>query len=131
MHRYSLFPLTAIAFLAACSAPDPSPVTDAQDPQPPIAQVRPTELEAHGDVRVDNYYWLRERQNPQVIEYLEAENAYTDAVMAHTEALQEELFEEIVDRIKEDDESVPYPLHDRPRRPARNPSGPALGIHPG
>ena len=74
----------------------------------PVAKVEPTELEKHGDVRVDDYYWLRERESPEVIEYLEAENSYVDAVFGHTKELQEELFDEIVGRIKQDDESVPY-----------------------
>ena len=77
-------------------------------PEPPIAAKQPKELEAHGDVRVDDYYWLRERENPEVIAYLEAENEYTEAVMAHTAELQEELYQEIVGRIKQDDDSVPY-----------------------
>ncbi|MGH2602006.1 MAG: oligopeptidase B, partial [Dehalococcoidia bacterium] len=76
--------------------------------QPPVAAVRPTQLEKHGHVRVDDYYWLRERADSEVIRYLEAENAYTQAVMAHTEALQERLFEEIQGRIKQTDASVPY-----------------------
>lgn len=62
----------------------------------------------HGDERMDPYYWLRGREDPEVISYLEAENAYTDAMMAHTEDLQEALFEEITGRIQEDDTSVPY-----------------------
>ncbi len=65
-------------------------------------------LEKHGDVRVDNYYWLRERENHEVIAYLRAENAYTDTMMHHTEALQEKLYKEIVGRIKQTDASVPY-----------------------
>ncbi len=80
----------------------------AQDVAPPVAKVEPTELEKHGDVRVDNYYWLRERESPEVIEYLEAENAYTEAVFGHTNDFQQELFDEIVGRIKQDDASVPY-----------------------
>ncbi|MGH7671678.1 MAG: S9 family peptidase [Gemmatimonadales bacterium] len=76
--------------------------------QPPMAAVKPQRLEAHGHVRTDEYYWLRERDNPEVIRYLEAENAHTQAVMAHTEALQERLFEEIKGRIKQTDMSVPY-----------------------
>lgn len=74
----------------------------------PVAAERPHILEAHGDARTDNYYWLRDRENPEVIAYLEDENAYTEAVTAHTKALQESLFEEIKGRIKEDDASVPY-----------------------
>jgi oligopeptidase B len=80
----------------------------APDVPPPVAKVEPTELEKHGDVRVDNYYWLRERESSEVIEYLEAENSYLDAVFGHTEAFRDELFEEIVGRIKQDDASVPY-----------------------
>ena len=77
-------------------------------PKPPRARVAPTRLEMHGVVRVDDYYWLRERDNPEVTAYLEAENEYTRAVMAPTEALQETLFAEIKGRIKQTDMSVPY-----------------------
>jgi oligopeptidase B len=84
----------------------------AGDTDPPVAKLVPVELEEHGDVRVDNYYWLNERDNPDVIDYLTAENAYTDAVMAHTKNLEEDLFKEIKGRIKQNDESVPYKLDD-------------------
>ena len=80
----------------------------ATNPEPPRARVDPTRLETHGVVRVDDYYWLRERDNPDVTAYLEAENAHTRAVMAPTEALQETLFAEIKGRIKQTDMSVPY-----------------------
>jgi len=79
---------------------------------PPVCKVDPTRLEIHGQVRVDNYYWLNQRENPDVIAYLEAENAYTDARMVHTKALEDELFAEIKGRIKQNDESVPYRLDD-------------------
>jgi len=72
--------------------------------------VRPHRLVAHGDTRIDEFYWLRERDDPQVLRYLEAENAWADAVMAHTAALQDTLFEEIKGRIRQDDRSVPYLL---------------------
>jgi oligopeptidase B len=62
----------------------------------------------HDDVRMDEYFWLRERENPEVIAYLEAENAYTEAMTEHIAALQAEIFEEIKGRIKQTDESVPY-----------------------
>jgi oligopeptidase B len=62
----------------------------------------------HGDVRQDNYAWLRDRDSPEVTAYLEAENAYTDGVMKPTEAFQEALYREMLARIKEDDQSVPY-----------------------
>jgi oligopeptidase B len=64
-------------------------------------------LEAHGDSRVDDWFWLRDKDDPAVIEHLKAENAYTEAVMGHTVGLQEALFEEIVARIEETDLSVP------------------------
>ncbi len=73
----------------------------------PVARVIPEQLETHGHTRIDNYYWLNQRENPAVIEYLEEENAYTDALMAHTEDLQAELFDEIKGRIKQTDLSVP------------------------
>ena len=80
----------------------------AGDPTPPVAKKIPTNLEKHGDVRVDNYYWLNQRENPEVISYLEAENTYTESVMAHTKDLEEILFQEIKGRIKQTDQSVPY-----------------------
>ena len=65
-------------------------------------------LTAHGEVRIDPYYWFNERENPEVIQYLEQENAYCDFVMKDTELLQRELFEEMKSRYKEEDESLPY-----------------------
>ncbi len=76
--------------------------------KPPVAKKVPKELTIHGHTRIDNYYWLNERENPEVIDYLNAENAYTKAVMKHTEDFQKKLFDEIVGRIKQTDESVPY-----------------------
>jgi oligopeptidase B len=73
----------------------------------PVAEKRPHELEIHGDVRIDDYYWLRERTNPEVLAYLEAENAFTSVVMAKTEAVQAELFEELKNRIQPDESTVP------------------------
>src|SRR4029453_3705680 len=74
---------------------------------PPLAPRRPTVLRAHGDERVDDWFWLRDRDDPKVREYLEAENAYTREVMARTEPLQVRLFEEIKSRIQETDASAP------------------------
>ncbi len=71
-------------------------------PDPPMAKIEPVALEKHGHIRTDPYYWLKERENPDVVAYLEAENAYTEAMMAHTKGLQEALFEEITARIKQD-----------------------------
>jgi oligopeptidase B len=75
---------------------------------PPVAEKITKELILHGDTRIDDYYWLNERENPKVIEYLEAENVYREAVMKPTENLQAELYKEIVGRIKQEDMSVPY-----------------------
>ena len=62
----------------------------------------------HGDIRIDPYYWMKERENPEVIAYLEAENQYTDSFLRPTEQLQEDLFKEITSRIKKDESTVPY-----------------------
>jgi oligopeptidase B len=76
-------------------------------PRPPIAPGRRKILEKHGDKRVDPYYWLRDKGNPEVIAHLRAENAYTDAVMAPTAELQETVYREIVGRVQETDTSAP------------------------
>ena len=74
----------------------------------PRATKKPKNLEMHGDVRIDEYYWLNERENPEVIKHLENENNYTKKVLEHTEKFQQKLFEEMKGRIKKTDESVPY-----------------------
>ncbi len=83
-----------------------------ESPEAPVARVEPTELVTNGRTRVDDYYWLRERENPEVVDYLTAENEYLEAEMEHVADLRETLFDEIVGRIKEDDESVPYRFRD-------------------
>ncbi len=77
-------------------------------PAPPDAAQRPVVMTHHGVTRIDPYYWLRERDNPEVIAYLEAENAYTEAALAPVKGLEDSLFHEILGRIKQDDASVPY-----------------------
>ncbi len=84
------------------------PVSAADALQPPVAKVVPKKLVIHNHTRTDNYYWLKERDNPEVVKYLEAENSYTSAVMAHTQPLQDALFKEFKARIKQTDMSVPY-----------------------
>jgi len=74
----------------------------------PLAKKKPQQLEKHNDIRIDNYFWMKDREHPEVINYLNAENAYCDESMAHTKAFQKDLFEEMKGRIKEDDSSVPY-----------------------
>jgi oligopeptidase B len=75
---------------------------------PPIAKIIPVKMEKFNDVRIDNYFWLNDRENPEVIEYLNKENEYYQKMTSHTKVFQQELFEEMKARIKEDDESVPY-----------------------
>lgn len=79
--------------------------------QLPVADKKPHKLEIHNDIRIDNYYWLNERENPDVIAYLNSENQYTKKMMAHTEDFQAKLFEEMKGRIKENDSTVPYKLN--------------------
>jgi len=99
--RTMIFPLAAIMLLlASCNSKD--------EVMPPVAKKIPKEFTTHGDTRLDNYYWMNQREDPEVIAHLEAENAYKDAVMKHTETLQDELFDEIKSKIKQEDESVPY-----------------------
>jgi oligopeptidase B len=76
-------------------------------PTPPVPARRPVELEAHGDVRIDDWYWLADKEDPAVIEHLVAENTYTEAVTAATADLRDQLFKEMVARIEETDLSVP------------------------
>ena len=105
-------PGAGAAWILACISFPLAYGEDLRNMTPPHAKKIPLKLETHGHVRIDNYYWLREREDPEVIAYLEAENEYTEKIMAHTEAFQESLFEEIKARIKQDDTSVPYKLKD-------------------
>ncbi|MGH9027823.1 MAG: S9 family peptidase [Acidimicrobiia bacterium] len=115
-------------------------------PEPPRAPRRPTVLRAHDDERIDDWYWLRDRDDPDVRSYLEAENTYTAAAVAHTAALQASLYNEIIERVQETDASTPVP--DGPyeyfrrtiagsqygvfcRRPARTPELPDALAPPG
>jgi oligopeptidase B len=82
--------------------------TSSSLPASPVAKKAPKTTEINGRTLVDNYYWLRDKKNPEVKAYLEAENAYTDAVMKPTEGLQKKLYDEMLSRIKETDVEVPY-----------------------
>ncbi|MBC7187189.1 MAG: oligopeptidase B, partial [Calditrichaeota bacterium] len=94
--------VAAVAVASCAKKPQPQVL------QPPRAEKIPTTLVMHGHARVDNYYWLNQRDNPKVIAYLEAENRYLEAALAHTKKLQNKLYKEIVGRIKQTDMSVPY-----------------------
>ena len=74
----------------------------------PVAAKKPVEHSKHNDIRIDDYFWLNDRENPEVIDYLNQENEYYKKMTAHTAKFQEDLFQEMKARIKEDDESVPY-----------------------
>lgn len=97
--------LCALILLTGAFSMFSIPAADAQEA--PRPERRPVELTNHGVTRVDEYYWLRERENPEVIAHLEAENAWTEQWMAGTEELQATLFEEITGRIPQDDDSAP------------------------
>ncbi len=100
--------VAALPIVVAASSPTR---LAAQEVTPPTAKIIARVDTLHGEVRTDNYFWLREKSNPEVISYLEKENAYTAAKMKHTEALQQRLYDEMLGRIKENDLSVPYLDH--------------------
>jgi oligopeptidase B len=97
-------------------------------PTPPVAKKQPQVLELHGDSRIDNYFWMRDIENPEVTAYLEAENAYTEEVMKSTTDLQQQLYNEILSRIKETDLSVPV-RKDNYYYYSRTEEGKAYAIH--
>jgi oligopeptidase B len=111
--RYVYVALVLLASVVLTSAIDLSAADNSSDntssgPTPPVAKKEPKMTEINGHKLVDNYYWLREKKNPDVKAYLEAENAYTDVVMKPTEPLQKKLYDEMLSRIKETDVEVPY-----------------------
>jgi oligopeptidase B len=83
---------------------------DLVTPNPPVAAKRPKDVTVHADRRIDDYFWLREKGNPEVVRYLEQENAYTEAVLAPVKELRDTLYREMLARIKEDDASAPVPF---------------------
>src|SRR5512134_727598 len=86
----------------------PASMRSASMQAPPVAPREPFTSNVHGRTRIDEYHWLRDKDSPRVRAYLEAENAYTRAAMAHTEAFQEALYREMLARIQETDMEVPY-----------------------
>ncbi|MFC0184698.1 oligopeptidase B [Pseudarcicella hirudinis] len=98
---------TVLTITQACQEMKKSLPMNPEVIKAPVAAIKPHPMTIHGDTRVDNYYWLKDRENPEVIKYLNEENAYTDTVMAPTKAFQESLFNEMKGRVKEKDESVP------------------------
>jgi oligopeptidase B len=108
LSRIRLFSLLSVALIAACSFVLAADDNSSSLSAPPVAKKVPKTTEVNGRELVDNYFWLRDKQNPEVAAYLQAENAYTDAVMKPTEGLQKKLYDEMLSRIKENDAEVPY-----------------------
>jgi len=102
--------LLLVASLAACNQSSSTMNTYKwpADVKPPVAEKEPKEFIAHGDIRIDEYYWLNQRENPKVLDYLNAENSYLNTMMSGTKDLRDKLYNEMKGRIKEKDESVPY-----------------------
>jgi oligopeptidase B len=98
--------IASLIFAASCNTKETSEKN--MEITPPKADRIAKNLEMHGDVRVDEYYWLNKKDDAEVVDYLERENDYYAKMTAHTDSLKKDLFEEIKSRIKEDDESVPY-----------------------
>ncbi|KAA1246139.1 S9 family peptidase [Aquimarina sp. RZ0] len=105
----SLILLLTIIFAISCNQNKNTPLET--ETQKPIADKKATHLEKHDDIRIDNYFWLNDKENPEVIDYLERENDYNDRMTSHTQDFQKRLFEEMKGRIKEEDASVPYKLN--------------------
>ena len=106
--RIRLISLLSVALVVGSSYVLAADDNSAALPAPPVAKKVPKTTDINGRELVDNYYWLRDKQNPEVAAYLQAENAYTDAVMKPTEELQKKLYDEMLSRIKETDVEVPY-----------------------
>ncbi len=104
----SIFVLLLLFCCNACNSNQKEASMNETEIKAPMALKRPHKMEKFGDVRLDNYYWLNARENPEVIDYLHAENAYTKQQLEHTEKLQKELYDEIVARFKENDYNVPF-----------------------
>ncbi len=104
-----LFALLLFCFSACKTSQEQTKIwTQTDFPSPPKAAKKPQTFTNHGYQRTDDYFWLKDKSNPETIAYLKAENAYADTVMSETKGLQKTLFEEMKGRIKEEDQSVPY-----------------------
>lgn len=100
--------LILLTFASSCKTDKMTNKQEIANIPKPTVEKKPKILEIHGDVRIDNYYWLNEKENPKVIDYINAENDYYNQVTKHTNTFQEELFQEMKARIKKDDSSVPF-----------------------
>ncbi|HQV53680.1 MAG: S9 family peptidase [Flavobacteriales bacterium] len=122
MLRPTILLVCTLALLSSCSTSESNTATTDTAQAGPVAKKIAHEMQEHGKVRTDDYFWMRltdeqkeattpDAQTQDVLDYLNAENAYQKEVLAHTDTLQKELFDEIVSRIKQDDSSVPYKLN--------------------
>jgi len=109
MIKNSIFLFVSIMFVFSCNNEIKPNLKNSIIP--PKAEKIPVSFKKFNDIRIDDYYWLKERDNPEVIDYLERENDYYEKMTSHTLDLQDKLFNEIKNKIKEDDESVPYFLN--------------------
>lgn len=109
MTKTSFFLFVSTMFVISCNNEIKPPLKNSIIP--PVADKIPVSFKKFNDIRIDDYYWLKERENPEVIDYLERENDYYEKMTSHTIDLQNKLFNEIKNKIKEDDESVPYFLN--------------------
>ena len=108
MKHVTFLAVLLVFLVTACNPQKENKILKQSDfPTPPVAEVKPDTFVEFSHQRIDNYYWMRDKNDPKVIEYLNAENAYTDTVMASTKDLQEAIYNEILGRMKEDDESYP------------------------
>ena len=104
--KHYVFPLLAVITITACNTTEKK--KEQMNVTPPTVEKIKKELTTNGDTRIDNYYWLNERENPKVIAYLTAENKYLDTMLSPVKEFRGKLYEEMKGRIKEKDESVPY-----------------------
>ena len=114
MNRFTLLLAVILGSVSGCdhsaeTSPHTGTASNTEAKLPPAARKIPHELEAHGRTRIDNYYWMRDdtRSDPEVLAHLAAENAYTEAALAHLAPLRESLFEELVGRLEKDRSTVP------------------------
>ncbi len=108
MKHVTFLAVLLVFLVTACNPQKENKILKQSDfPTPPVAEVKPDTFVEFSHQRIDNYYWMRDKTDPKVVEYLHAENAYTDTVMASTKDLQEAIYNEILGRMKEDDESYP------------------------
>ena len=109
MKQSSFLTVLLVILIAACDSQKENKILKQSDfpTPPPVAEVKPKKFVEFEQERIDNYYWLKDKSDPKVIDYLNAENAYTETVMSSTKDLQDKIYNEILGRMKEDDESYP------------------------